>query len=225
MLSGLPKSAAEKIVRCRRQKPFASYEDFALRTGFHTAILSRLAQADAFQSLERNRRPALWSGLARNEPSLLFDPVDEEPPVDLPELSPREEVFADYQAAGLSLRAHPFRFLREELQARGIVAAAELATLEPDRRVHVAGLVLLRQRPGTAKGITFMTLEDETGTANLIVHRPTWDKFHRVAGSAGALLARGLLQRQDGIIHVVVDKLEDLTGAVYDLRNRARDFR
>jgi error-prone DNA polymerase len=100
-----------------------------------------------------------------------------------------------------------------------------LKQLEADRRYRVAGLVLSRQRPETAKGITFMTLEDETGTTNLIVRPKVWERFGRVGRRAGALIATGLMQRQDGVIHLIVNRLEDLTSQLPDLSHRSRDFR
>jgi error-prone DNA polymerase len=117
------------------------------------------------------------------------------------------------------------KFLRAHLNQMGVKRCEELATHEPDRKVKVAGMVLLRQRPGTASGITFMTLEDETGQANLIVHANTWERFHRPAGRAAVLLVRGMLQREHGVIHVVVDHLEDLSHTLPALKTQSRDFR
>ena len=140
-------------------------------------------------------------------------------------MSTEQEVMADYQTGGMSLRSHPVSFLREDLRQRNIITAAEMLTIEADRRYRVAGLVLLRQRPSTAKGITFMTLEDETGTANLLVHQSTWERFHRVARTAGALIARGTLQRQDEVTLLIVDQLESLKERLAAVPNRSRDFR
>ncbi len=140
-------------------------------------------------------------------------------------MSTEQEVTADYQMGGMSLRSHPLRFLREDLQRRNIITAAEMLTVEADRRYRIAGLVLLRQRPSTAKGITFMTLEDETGTANLLVHQSTWERFYRVARTAGALIARGTLQRQDEVTLLIVDQLESLKERLAAVPNRSRDFR
>jgi error-prone DNA polymerase len=105
------------------------------------------------------------------------------------------------------------------------MTAAQIQAMEADRRYRVAGLVLVRQRPGTAKGVTFMTIEDETGTVNLIVWRHVWERFHRVARRARALIAAGVLQRQDGVTHLVVQSLKDLTTAVADIGQASRDFR
>jgi error-prone DNA polymerase len=143
----------------------------------------------------------------------------------LPTLSAPEEVVLDYHSQGLSLRGHPLAALRSSLGTEDVVPAAMLKELDADRRYRVAGLVLSRQRPATAKGITFMTLEDETGTTNLIIRPQVWERFRRVARGAAALIASGLLQKQEGIIHLIVDGFEDLTGRLPDLGHRSRDFR
>ncbi|HEY2159125.1 MAG TPA: error-prone DNA polymerase [Isosphaeraceae bacterium] len=225
LVKGLSQGVAETIVRERRSGSFTSYADFVGRTGLTNAILSRLASADAFRSLGLDRRPALWQSLAPIDPQPLFANLPDEEPPALPLLSAAQEVIHDYQTQGLSLRGHPFAPLREFLTEQGVITASALQTVEADRRYRVAGLVLLRQRPGTAKGVTFMTIEDETGTVNLIVWRHVWERLHRVARRARALIATGLLQRQDGVSHLVVKGLKDITEAVADLGQASRDFR
>src|SRR5262249_8720607 len=121
-------------------------------------------------------------------------------------------------------RGHPLSALRESLHTRRVVPASALQELKPGRRYRVAGLVLLRQRPETAKGITFMTLEDETATVNLIVRPEVWKRFRRVALHAGALIASGLLQRQEGVINLIVSGLQDLTEELPTLGRISRDF-
>lgn len=218
-------SVAERIVAGRSQGLFLSWSDLLVRTGLRASVLTKLAHADAFASLGIPRRTALWKALERGDSPPLFAHLDEEPAIALPEMSAQQAMVADYQSVGLSLRAHPFQFLRESLARQGVITAAELAHVENDRRYKVAGLVLIRQRPSTAKGITFMTLEDETGTAQLIVHPATWERFHRVVRHAGALIARGLLQRDGTIIHVIVDHLEDLSATTAATGQHSRDFR
>jgi error-prone DNA polymerase len=223
-VKGLSTSVAERLVHVRQARPFLSYGDFVARTGFTSAVLARLAAADAFGSLGLSRRPAYWMSLAVTPPEpLLSGLVDETPPA-LPLLSAEEEVIHDYHAQGLSLRGHPFAPLRRFLEAQHVVTAAALGSLKPNRRYRVAGLVLLRQRPQTAKGVTFMTLEDETGTTNLIVWLQVWKRFRRVANQARALIASGLLQHQEGVVHLIVDRLEDVTGRLPDLGRVSRDF-
>ncbi|MCI0642273.1 MAG: hypothetical protein L0Y70_24620, partial [Gemmataceae bacterium] len=251
LVRGLSQAHAEQIVAARGDGAFSSFEDFAQRTGLRSAVLKKLAQAGAFQSLGLTRRLALWRSLPERETMPLFDGVGppvayapgspsprvvplpdgrgsdgfEEAQVSLPEMTPLQEVVADYGTAGLSLRDHPVRFLRQQLDELGVARATDLATLPPGRHVQVAGIVLLRQRPSTAKGITFVTLEDETGMANLIVRQQVWDRYRRVAYTAHALLAHGFLQREAGVIHVLVTKLEDLSARLAELQARSRDFR
>jgi error-prone DNA polymerase len=151
-------------------------------------------------------------------------------PLALPPMQPYEEVVADCRTAGLSLRAHPISFYRQQLERLGITPARRLLELANDAPVTVAGLVLLRQRPGTAKGITFVTLEDETGTVNLVVHQHTWDRYYRIARRAPAWIAHGHIQttRENSfaaVIHVVVTRLEALAEQLRQLDVKSRDFR
>ncbi len=140
-------------------------------------------------------------------------------------MSPSEEVLADYRTAGLSLRGHPLQFLRADLERTGVVTAESLKKLPNGKPTRVAGIVLVRQRPSTAKGITFVTLEDETGTANLIVRCAVWKRYTQAAMTANVLLAHGNLQRQGEVIHLLVTKLEDLSPWMQELGSQARDFR
>jgi error-prone DNA polymerase len=192
-------------------------------------VVSRLAGADAFGSLQLGRREALWQALAEEKKPLampLFDPLEpeDELPAALPRLKSREEVLADYRTSGLSLRAHPMQFERQRLERLNVVPAARLATHPADHTVRVGGIVLVRQRPSTAKGITFVTLEDESGTANLIIRQDVWRRFYRVARTAAAMIAQGRLQRHGEVIHVLVTKLEDLSESLRGLESQSRDF-
>jgi error-prone DNA polymerase len=223
-VKGLSTAAAETVVRERRFGPFTSYGDFVKRTGFTTAVLSRLAAADAFRSLGLSRRPAYWMSLGMGPPEPLLANLPDEAPPPLPRLSLEQEVIHDYHAQGLSLRGHPLAPLRASLHEQHVLPAAALQDVKANRRYRVAGLVLLRQRPATAKGITFMTLEDETGSANLIVRPQVWQRFRRIAYQAGALIVTGLLQRQDGVIHVIVDRMQDITDQLPNLGQVSRDF-
>jgi error-prone DNA polymerase len=228
MIVGLPQSQALRIEEARGQKPFRSIDDFSRRSGVRPAVVERLARADAFASLHLNRRTSLWQALRPSHAKHVFplfdDLQDNEPPLELPALDGRQEVFADYQTAGLSLKSHPIAFFRDELDRLRVAPAAKLASLQDGRFVRVAGLVLIRQRPSTAKGITFVTLEDETGTANLIVRIDVWERFYTVARTAPAFIASGRLQNQKGIVHVLVSRLENMNECVNDLRSQSRDF-
>ncbi len=228
-LVGLPQAAAKEMLEARGDHPFASVADFTRRTGLSQAISQRLAQADAFASLGLTRRAALWQTLGHPpRPLPLFDQLaepDDDLPAGLPPMPLLDEVIADYQTSGLSLKAHPMAFLREQLTAAGVLSAEQLFEAVPDTTVEVAGLVLLRQRPSTARGITFVTLEDETGQMNLVVHQHIWQRYHQAARGASLLFARGQLQRQHQVIHVVVDRLRDITSELGYLRSASRDFR
>ncbi|QDU91483.1 Error-prone DNA polymerase [Pirellulimonas nuda] len=231
MISGLREDDAEAIVLARGAGPFTSIDDFSRRTGLGQAVIARLAGADAFGSLEVNRREALWQALAEERgaaPQPLFDALpaeDEALPELLPVMGADEEVAADYRATALSLRAHPVSFHRDALTGLGVTTAAGLKALPNGLRVAVAGLVLMRQRPATAKGITFVTLEDETGVMNLVLHPRTWERYYRTARRAGAWIVHGELQSAEGIIHVVVQKLTPLADGLASCETKSRDFR
>jgi error-prone DNA polymerase len=225
MIRGMATRYIEAIVAERKNGVFQSFTDFTKRTGLRRAALKRLGQADVFGSLTLNRRDALWQSLPEREALTAFDEVDhDKAPAALPPMSPFAEVVADYGTAGLTLRQHPVSFIRPKLNELGILPASRLLSEQNGRWVKVAGLVLLRQRPGTAKGITFMTLEDETGTANLIVRKEIWEAHRRVARSAVALIAHGKLQRENEVTHVLVNKLEDLSHHFTDLVTHSHDF-
>jgi error-prone DNA polymerase len=226
MIKGLAETHARKIVQARGEKPFRSIDEFARRTGLASSVLSRLSRADAFRSLGLDRRSALWQSLPEQKTLPLFDDAtDDEPAVVLPGLSRLEEVVADYRTGGLSLRDHPVKFMRNRLKGMRAISSAELATRQHGERVRVAGLVLMRQRPATASGITFVTLEDETGIVNLIVRPEVWERHHRVARCAQAMLARGTVQRRDEIIHVYVERMQDLSELLTGTEVKSRDFR
>lgn len=224
VMKGLGQDIATRMTEKRTDGDYASWSDFVRRTRFRSSTLIRLADADAFQSIGLSRRQALWMALPEREETPLFESLDDDPVAPLRKMTSEQSVTADYRAGGFSLRDHPMLFLRRWLSERGVVKASDLETLEIDRRYHVAGLVMLRQRPGTAKGITFMTLEDESAAANLIVHLKTWEKFYRVARGATAIIARGILQRANGSIHLIVDHLADLSGQLSQIASRSRDF-
>jgi error-prone DNA polymerase len=141
---------------------------------------------------------------------------------ELPPMTPVEETVADLWATGMSPHHHPVEFARPGLADRGVLRAVDLGTAEPDRRVLVAGVVTHRQRPATAQGITFLNLEDETGLVNVICSREVWGRHRRVARSAAALVVRGRLERHDGVVNIVADRIEALELAG---RTTSRNFR
>ena len=204
-------------------------EDLVKRTELTRGSLATLADADAFESFSVDRRAAVWHSLAQEDgigQQPLFDSIEvqEQTPTALAPMTPLEEVHADYNTTGLSLKAHPISFVRQELESKGCVTAADLETLRDGRHVRVAGLVILRQRPSTAKGITFATLEDETGSINLVLFIAVWERFFRIANTSNAWLVDGKLENRQGIIHVIVGRLTDLSQEVDGLTVRSRDF-
>ncbi|MGH6620271.1 MAG: OB-fold nucleic acid binding domain-containing protein, partial [Alphaproteobacteria bacterium] len=188
------------------------------RSGLKPAVLEALARADAFGSMGLSRRRALWAVKGLGEAPLpLFAAAGEaergeEPEVALPDMPIGEEVVEDYSWLRLSLKRHPLDLLRGEMDALGAIPSARLMETPADARVTVAGLVLVRQRPGSAKGVIFVTVEDETGVANIIVWPKAFEKFRRIVLTARLLRVTGRLQREGVVAHIVADKLEDLSG-------------
>jgi len=170
--------------------------------------------------------PPAVGGRGRHRPSLHRSSSSEEETRAaslLPEMPLGEHVVEDYATVGLSLKRHPLAFLRGEFAREGFVTAADLATLPVDSRLAIAGLVLIRQRPGSANGVVFVTLEDETGIANLIVWPNVLERFRRAALGATLLYCRGRLQREQSVIHVVAEELRDLTARLNTVRDRTGD--
>jgi error-prone DNA polymerase len=226
LVQGIGQRDADRLVEVRRQGgPFRSLDDLARRAGLSSTALARLSAADACRSLDLDRRQALWNSLPDRTSMPLFDQADDDDDAALPALEPFEEVVADYQTVGLTLRAHPLSFFRKTLDRLGVATSDQLSRIRPGTFVKVAGLVLIRQQPQTAKGIRFITIEDENGVANLIVHQRTWDKYRRLAVRSSSLLASGTLERQGLVIHVVVSHLENLGEKVARVKNASRDFR
>jgi error-prone DNA polymerase len=229
LVTGLREAAADVIVAARADGPFTSMAQFTRRTRLTRPDLERLADADAFGSLALDRREALWHSLAQSRSPAampLFATVEEASDCPaLPALSPYEQVIADYRATGLSLKGHPLAFFRKQLDTLHVLPAERLATHPDGRRVKVAGIVLLRQRPATASGITFCSLEDETGIANVVVRARVWERFRAVTRASPAWIAHGILERKEGVIHIVLGRVEDLSKRLGEVRTASRNFR
>ena len=230
-IRGLASETAQRIALVRAEHgPYQDITDLARRAKIGQSAISTLADADALSGLAGDRRAAIWQSLGQaSDPgeSPLLDALDEDEsvPDELVPMEPLEEVYADYKATGLSLKAHPISFVRQELNRLRCVSAFQLSQLRDGRHVRVAGLVLLRQRPGTAKGITFVTIEDETGSINLVLFPKVWERFFRVAKTSNAWLVDGKLENKSGVIHVIVGRITDLSSQVTGLQIQSRDFR
>ena len=232
MVRGLTEVDAQRVVDQRaRDGKFADLSDLVKRTEVGQGVIAKLADAGCLDGLFGHRRAAFWQALAQEAsgitPPLLDDKTinaDDAIPEQLGQMEKLEEVYTDYNTTGVSLRGHPIQFCRAELSKKRVRTAEMLPSLRNGQFVRVAGLVLLRQRPGTAKGITFVTLEDETGPMNLVIHPGVWDKFYITARSSNAWLIHGKLQNRNDVVHVVVGKIEDLTKEVTGLLLKSRDF-
>lgn len=231
LVSGLSKPETDKIEGAvRRQGPARSMLELWRRSGAGAGTFRRLAGADAFGSMGLSRQEALWNArLLRDDRLPLFEACGEveQGPLELPAVAPDRRTALEYGAVGLSLRAHPVQFVREHLRAKGVSPCADLrdAQRTPNGMgVSVAGLVLVRQRPGTASGVVFVTLEDETGIANLILWSRTFEKYRRVARLSTSLVARGRVQREGDVVHVHVSHLSSVDGLLPRVRSRSRDF-
>ncbi|MEI6557100.1 MAG: error-prone DNA polymerase [Rhodospirillaceae bacterium] len=223
-IKGFGAAEAERLVAARG----AGYRDaFDLwrRSALSAAALDTLAEADAFRSLGLDRRQALWTlrGLGA-APLPLFAGLDRpaaaEEAVTLPEMALGEHVVEDYASLSLSLKCHPLSLLREPLSARGLVPARRLAEVRSGQKLAVAGLVTVRQRPGTAKGVIFVTLEDETAVANLIVTPPVFESCRKALIGARLLAASGRVENRERVVHLLVDRLWDLTPLLASLADR-----
>ncbi|MEJ6398549.1 error-prone DNA polymerase [Yoonia sp. 208BN28-4] len=220
-IGGLREDAAARIMAAR-DHPYDDIPDLQKRAGLTAAIVRRLAEADAMRSMFIDRRQALWEAKGlRDAPDLpLFqDTRDEgrEITVPLPVMPVCEQVVADYQTTRLSLKAHPMSFLRTSMRKQGFMDTKELLNSRPHQRVKMAGLVLIRQKPGTAKGVCFITIEDEVGVANLVVWPKMMEAYRKVVMQSRLLSIEGYVQRDAEIIHVVCTHLIDRTDALLRL--------
>ena len=229
MVSSLAQTAAQRIVAARLQCPFVSTEDLALRCELDQGDLKALASADALLSLSGHRRQQVWDAAALTPaPALLKSVAVNEPVLNLPPAALSEEVFFDYAALGLSLRSHPLLLLRPQLARMRLRTAAQLHDLPDGRLVRAGGIVVMRQQPQTAKGVTFVTLEDETGSVNVIVWKSLKDRQRNALLRARLLVVSGVWQRdvESGgeVCHLIAQSLQDLTPLLGDLRTASRDF-
>ena len=234
MVKGLANEAGAQLVAHRGETPYAGVEEIWRRAAIPSAMLERLAEADAFQSMSLARRQALWAvrGLADTVLPLFAaansdgppQPEFVEPHVSLVAMREGHEVVEDYRSIGLTLGQHPVAFLRSTLRSRGMIECADLRSAKDGRRVVVPGIVLVRQKPGSAKGVMFITIEDETGVANLVLWADRFEKQRRLVLSAGMIACHGRIQREGDVIHVVTDHLEDLSDLLRSVGQRDEPF-
>ncbi len=208
------------IVGARGDVPYDCVEDVWRRAGVPRAAIERIAEADGFACLSEDRRQGLWKVRGLGEAPLPlfaaadareagFSPEGLEPETALRSMTEGREVVEDYRTLQLSLRAHPLSFLRDELDGMGIVRCADLPHIRDGRNIEVAGVILVRQRPGSAKGVLFVTIEDETGIANGILWPDRFDIYRRPVMSASMIAMRGRLQKEGEVIHIICDRIID----------------
>ena len=220
---------ADRIVAARNRRPFTSLEDFARATGLPKRALILLADADAFRSIGLDRREALWA--VRRLPDDLALPLfevsaarelPEESATPLPLMPRSEQVIADYQTIRLSLKGHPMEFLRQTFTAQGVIACQAVSHANDKKHVRCAGVVLVRQRPGSANGVVFMTLEDETGIANIVVWPKVMERFRKEVMGARLILVEGYIQSSpEQVTHLVAERLVDCSHELLGLANDA----
>ena len=224
---GIGSELAKQIETVRKEGGlFTDTEDFVRRVpDLQLPQLEALATAGVFsECFALNRREAIWTvgATVQSRPGRLEGIITGEAAPRLPGMTPMEEAVADLWATGVSPEGHPTQFVRKELDAMGVLTSVQLWNAEPDTVVHVAGVVTHRQRPQTAQGVTFLNLEDETGLINVVVSKGCWHRFRKVAREAPAMVVRGRLERAEGVINIVAERLDPLPMAG---KTQSRDFR
>jgi error-prone DNA polymerase len=227
-VAGLRKEAGQALVAEREHAPFASLADLTRRVALRRDELETLAELGALAGVDpaaRTRRSALWqiAALERDPRSLFAGVAPRDDACPLPEMTPFEETAADYRASGLTTGPHVMSHLRDELRTRGVLSAEELRRATHGRAVRTAGHVIVRQRPGSAKGFCFLTLEDETGTSNAILTPRVFRRFRAPLHAASVVEIAGPLQNVDGVVHVRVRELHPL--AARRTLPRSHDYR
>jgi error-prone DNA polymerase len=230
LVKGLSREGAERIVSEARRQPFVNVSDLRRRAGLDKRDMEALADADALASLSGHRHQAQWQIMALEAKRPLLENEQRQPAsyfndaVDLRAPAIAEEVLADYRSMGLSLRPHPMSLLRHNHPFSRCKRHADLPGIGNNRFIRIAGLVTGRQRPGTASGVLFLTLEDETGNSNVVVWPRVQQTFRQALMTSQLLLVKGTLECRDNVIHIIAGALYDYSGALKDLHLKSRDF-
>ena len=225
MVGGLREESAQRLVQARDERPFAHVTDLAHRARLDRRDLTALAAAGALAALAGHRHQAVWdvAGVEKLPPILAGTTFDEAVPA-LPAPTEGQDIAADYRALGLTLGRHPLALLRDKLRAKRLVTAAEIAGTPHGRLRRTAGIVIGRQRPDTASGVIFVTLEDETGVVNVVVWRSVTERQRRALLGSRLLAVHGHVERESDVVHLVAGRLEDLTPMLGSLQTSSRDF-
>lgn len=224
MIKGLSQSGAERLLQARALRRFSSVQDMTQRADLDKRDTQALASAGALKALAGHRYRARWEVLGTEKPlPMIREPIQEALPL-LPPPSEGQNIVADYQSKNLSLERHPLALLREQLTRKRIRSAAQARDFAHDRFIRVAGIVTARQRPGTASGVTFVTLEDESGMLNIIVWRDIAERQRRELLRARLLVVYGKTQREGDVLHIIAMRLEDYSHLLGQLNTQSRDF-
>jgi error-prone DNA polymerase len=225
-IKGLPEATGKRVAELREKGHFTSIQQLLERTGLNRKDMGALAAAGAFKSLDGHRHKVRWTVAGVEEPTPLLTSLDRyEPEPMLRKPTEGQNIVADFKSLGLSLERHPVALLRERLDGFGYVRSHDLAAMPTGRKVRVAGLVITKQRPGTASGVTFITLEDETGHVNLILWRKNAEEQREVLLNARLMGVQGELQIEGKVIHVIVHRMIDHSRLLGDLMVPSREFR
>jgi error-prone DNA polymerase len=230
LVKGLSRDGVQRIVEARQRAPFRQISELRQRAQLDKRDMEALADADALQLLSGHRHQAQWQIMALEQPKPLLQEEQRMPSsyfddeVQLPAPAVAEEVLSDYRATGLTLRAHPMSLLRDRYPFNRCKRHTDLAGIGNNRFVRIAGLVTCRQRPGSASGVLFLTLEDETGNSNIVVWKRTQQRFRQVLMTAQVLLVNGTVETKDNVIHVIAGALYDFTAELDSLRVQSHDF-
>lgn len=225
LVKGFNAAAAGRISQARQHSPFSSVDDLARRAGLSIAELRTLASAGALASLAGHRRQALWAAAgSQAPPGVLHDAPVADPPPTLPAPGETQNLVADYARLGFSLGRHPLVFLRAQLGAERFLSAADIATADDRKLARAAGIVTCRQRPGTARGTMFVTLEDETGWVNVVVRPELLEAERRILLGARLLGVYGQVTRQGSVVHLHAKRVVDRSALLGQLATHSRDF-
>ncbi|MEH6634382.1 MAG: error-prone DNA polymerase [Halioglobus sp.] len=230
LVKGLSRDGAQRVIEARQQAPFRQISDLRQRAALQRRDMEALADADALTSLSGHRHQSQWQIMALEQPKPLLQDEQRQPSsyfddtVQLPPPAIAEEVLADYRATGLTLRAHPMSLLRDRYPFNRCKRHTDLADIGNNRFVRIAGLVTCRQRPGSASGVLFLTLEDETGNSNIVIWQRTQQQFRQPLMTAQLLLVKGTLETKDNVTHIIAGALYDYTHELQALQVKSRNF-
>ena len=225
IVARLSETGASKVLAAREQQLFTSAADLVRRTGINQGDQQALAVAGALENISGDRHHAQWDLLGVEQmPALLEDASAYEPTLNLPMPTEGENIVADYMSTGLTLGRHPLALLREKLDKRRIIDSASWAAVPNGRKARLAGIIKVRQRPGSANGVMFMTLEDENGSMNVVLWQNVVENFRQEVLGATMVSVLGVTQREQDVVHLVAKKIEDLSWMLGDLQTHSRNF-